>query len=291
MSKRIILLLLVLAFLGGIAGAQPEVSVEVFSMSDPQGDSFGPGGYSYPGDYSFPQELPDMLDLVGFRVINTENSTRYEFEFKQPPNLAQPWGGSGYNFHRLDLYIASGGKGAKTTFRPGAQVQFKEPWQVNLRIRDWQGAYLLYWEDDPGDSQAGIWQGETEEFSVQVQGNTIVAEIGHSILQAAEPGWRYYVLVGLQDAYGHDHYRKVAAEAGPWTGGGGSETEFSPNVYDLLAVDASAQKKQLSWEPGRLARLEPIGIKSGSLARYLLVGAAVLVAAGMAALVWLYRKK
>lgn len=292
MSKRIVLALLVLMLLGGAAFAQPEEAGEVLSESDPQGDSFGPGKYTYPGDQSFPQELPDMLDLVEFRVVNKDKTTRFEFQFAQPPNLAQPWGGAGYNFHRIDLYIASGGKGSQATFRPGAQVQFKEPWQINLRIRDWQGAYLLHWEDDPEDPQAGIWQGETEDFAVFVQGNTIVAEIGHSILEPATSSWRYYVLIGLQDAYGLDHYRKIAAEEGPWTGGGGSETEFSPNVYDILAADANAQKKQLDWEPGKLARLEPVGRSAGSsFARKLAIGAVVLVAAGVAALIWLFKKK
>lgn len=292
MSKKLVLVLLVMILLGGAAFAQPEETGQIFSQSDPQGDSFGPGKYTYPGDQSFPQELPDMLDLVEFRVVNTDRTTRFEFQFTQPPNFVQPWGGEGYNFHRIDLYIASGGKGSQATFRPGAQVQFKEPWQISLRIRDWQGAYLLHWEDDPEDPQAGIWQGEAEDFNVFVQGNTIVAEIGHSILQPATASWRYYVLIGLQDAYGFDHYRKIAAEEGPWTGGGGSETEFSPNVYDILAADANAQKKQLDWEPGRLARLEPAGISAGvSVARKVAIGAVVLVAAGVAALIWLFKKK
>lgn len=292
MFKKVVMVLLVLILLGGAAFAQPEETGQVFSQSDPQGDSFGPGKYTYPGDQSFPQELPAMLDLVEFRVVNTDKTTRFEFQFAQPPNLAQPWDGEGYNFHRIDLYIASGGKGSQTTFRPGAQVRFKEPWQINVRIRDWQGAYLLHWEDDPEDPQAGIWQGATEDFAVFVQGNNIVAEIGHSILEPAAASWKYYVLIGLQDAYGLDHYRKIAAEEGPWTGGGGSETEFSPNVYDILAGDAKAQKQQLDWEPGKLARLEPVGNSSGSLvARKLAIVAVVMVAAGVAALIWLFKKK
>lgn len=292
MSKKVALVLLAFILLGGVAFAQPEETGLIFSLSDPLGDSFGPGNYTYPEDQSFPQELPDMLDLVEFRAINKDETTRFEFHFAQPPNFAQPWGGEGYNFHRIDLYIASGGKGSKTTFAPGAQVQFKELWQINLRIRDWQGAYLRHWQDDPSDPQAGIWQGDTGEFQVFVEGRAIVAELGRNILEPAAADWKYYVLIGLQDAYGLDHYRKVTAEGGPWTGGGGSETEFSPNVYDILTADAAEQGRQLDWSPGRLAKLDPVGNRSDNpVMRALLVAAVVMVAAGVAALIWLYRKK
>lgn len=292
MLKKIVSVFIFIILLGALAFAESGKPEEVLTFTDPQGDSFGPGSFTFPGDQSFPQELPDMLDLVEFRVVNTDSATRFEFEFAQPPDLVQPWGGAGYNFHRIDLYIASGGKGSNSTFRPGAQVRFQEPWQVNLRIRDWQGAYLLHWEDDPEDNQAGIWQGGTEDFQVYVRGNSIVAEIGHSILGPAKGNWQYYVLIGLQDAYGLDHWRKIAAEQGPWTGGGGSETEFSPNVYDILAADAKSQAKQLGWAPGKLARLTPVGGKSGTLAlRLVAIGAAVLMAIGMAILIWLFRKK
>jgi carbohydrate-binding DOMON domain-containing protein len=289
--KKIVSVFIFIILLGALALAQSANTEEVFTFPDPQGDSFGPGSFTYPGDQSFPQELPNMIDLVEFRVVNTDTATRFEFEFAQPPNLVQPWGGAGYNFHRIDLYIASGGKGSKSTFRPGAQVRFREPWQVHLRIRDWQGAYLLHWEDDPEDNQAGIWQGGIEDFQVDVQGNSIVAEIGHSILGPAKANWRYYVLVGLQDAYGLDHWRKIAAEPGPWTGGGGSETEFSPNVYDILAADVKSQEKQLDWAPGKLATLKPVGEKSGTGLRLVAIGAVVLMAVGMAILIWLFRKK
>ena len=291
--KRMFLMGIVISLLGvGVSLAQSGENNQVFSMGDPRGDAFGPGYYTYPEDQSFPQELPDMLDLVEFRVLNTEGTTRFEFQFAQPPNLVQPWGGAGYNFHRIDLYITNGGKGSKETFRPGARVQFKEPWQVNLRIRDWQGAYLHFWEDAADNPQAGIWQGETDNFNVFVQGSAIVAEISHEILQPAEAIWGYYVLIGLQDAYGPDHYRKVAAEAGPWTGGGGSATEFNPNVYDILANDAKSQERQLDWSPGTLAKLTPAGKRSsGGSLRYLAVAAVVLAATGTAILLWLYRKK
>jgi len=288
--KKLSMALLFVIVLTGTALAQPTQDwEEVFCMADPQGDAFGPGDYSYPEHSSFPPELADMLDLVEFRVANSESATRFEFTFVQPPDLVQPWGGAGYNFHRIDLYIAPGGDGRTETFRPGAQVEFAMPWQVNLRIRDWNGAYLIHWEDNPDDTSAGIWQ-ENEGFEVFVQDNTIVVEVDHQHLGPATSQWRYYVLVGLQDAYGPDQYRKVCEERGPWAGGGGSETEFNPNVYDILADTVQAQGQQLDWDAGRLAKLQPVPAGRTGLYRIITIAGIILVAAGVAVFIWAFRK-
>jgi carbohydrate-binding DOMON domain-containing protein len=291
MMRKASLLLLALIMMAGVALAEP-AGEAVFHMEDPMGDSFGPGNYTYPQHSSFPPELPQMLDLVGFTVSNTEDATRFEFEFAQTPNLHQPWGGAGFNFHRIDLYIASGANGSAETFRPGARVQFHKPWQVNLRIRDWKGGYLIHWQDDdPDDPQAGIWQDQVEGFDIFVEGKSIVAEISHNLLGPALPQWKYYVLVGLQDAYGPDQYREITEEGGPWTGGGGTEAQFNPNLYDILAAGDS-QSSQLKWDVGKLAQLQPVGpgtVGSGFY-KIFIIAAVILVAAGAAVIIWMYRK-
>ena len=294
MIKKVSLLLLVLALVTGLAMAQPEGWEEVFSMADPQGDSTGPGDYTYPEHTSFPQELPQMLDLTAFNVFNTDSAIRFEFQFAQRPNLHQPWGGAGFNFHRIDLYIATGDDGSKETFRPGARVNFSQAWQVNLRLRDWQGAYLMHWQDhDPDDPRDGLWQDQVDGFDVFVDGNKIVAEIDHNLLGPAQPHWNYYVLVGLQDAYGPDQYREIDQQPGPWTGGGGCDSDFNPNIYDILAETVDAQRHQLAWDVGRLAVLEPVGPTTGTkmFFRILTIIAIVLIAGGVAVLIWVYARR
>ncbi len=291
MLKKVSLALLVLVLMVGVAMAEPGEEI-VFTMEDPLGDSVGPGSYTYPQHTSFPPELAQMLDLVNFTVSSRQDTMRFEFEFAQAPNLHQPWGGAGYNFHRIDLYITSGGEGNSNTFRPGAGVQMCKPWQVNLRIRDWKGAYLIHWQEDPDDSQAGVWQDQVQGFDVFVQGKSIVAEVSHQLLGPPQPQWKYYVLVGLQDAYGPDQYREITQEEGPWTGGGGSETQFNPNIYDILAPSADDQYSQLKWDVGKLAQLQPVGVGAGSsrLFKIIAVVAVLLVAAGVAIFIWMYRK-
>lgn len=291
MIKKVSLVLLVVMIMVGVAVAESGEEI-VFTMEDPQGDSLGTGSYTYPQHTSFPPELAQMLDLVKFTVSTTQDTTRFEFEFAQPPNLHQPWGGAGYNFHRMDLYIVSGKDGSSSTFRPGAGVEFRKPWQINLRIRDWMGAYLIHWQDDASDSQAGVWQDQVQGFNVFVQGKSIVAEISHQLLGPPLPHWQYYVLVGLQDAYGQDQYRDITQDGGPWTGGGGSETQFNPNVYDILASSAAAQHSQLQWDVGKLALLQPVGSGAGGsgLFKILAIAAVLLVAAGIAIFIWMHRK-
>jgi carbohydrate-binding DOMON domain-containing protein len=297
MIKKVSLLLLVLVLLTGLAMAQPldeEGWEEVFSMADPQGDSIGPGDYTYPQHPSFPQELPQMLDLTAFRVVNTLTSVRFEFQFAQRPDLHQPWGGAGFNFHRIDLYIASGREGSTETFRSGARVNFRQPWQINLRLRDWKGAYLIHWQDhDPQDPRAGLWQDQVDGFSVYVDDNIIIAEVDFKLLGPAQSHWNYYVLVGIQDAYGPDQYREVDQQPGPWTGGGGCDSEFNPNLYDILAESVDSQQAQLDWDVGRLAMLDAVGPTSGTgiFFRILTIVAIVLLAGGAAVLIWVYARR
>lgn len=292
LRKLILLTVVAMLFCGpALSAAAPE---EVFVMWDPQGDADGPGGYIYPQHQSFPQELPMMMDLTGFRVLNTEEAVRFEFHFAAAPDLHKPWGGSGFNFHRIDLFIITGGAGSKETFRPGSMVRFAKPWQYNLRLRDWLGGYLIHWQQhDPDDPRAGVWQDQVEGFEVFVQDKMVVAEINHTLLGAADTSWKYYVLVGLQDAYGPDQYREVTQEGGLWTGGGGCDSNFNPNLYDILAETASDQYSQLSWEVGEMAVLSPVGPVSTSdrVWTAVKIGGVVMLAAGLAVLIWTLAKR
>lgn len=235
-----------------------------------------------------------MLDLTAFNVFNLgDEAVRFEFHFAQRPDLHQPWGGAGFNFHRLDLYIVKDGEGRTTTFRPGAQVEFSQPWQLNLRLRDWRGAFLIDAQHDPDDSQAGIWQDQVQGFDVFVEGNAIVVEISQTLIGAAAPQWKYYVLVGLQDPYGPDQYREINQLPGPWTGGGGCDSEFNPNLYDILVKSEGAQKDQLAWDVGHYAVLDPVGPESTSARVWGIIKiiGVVLMAAGLASLVWILLRK
>ncbi len=291
MTKKLIFACVIIALLAWwpTVAADQEWE-EVFTMWDPQDDADGPGGYFMPSDQSFPRELPQMLDLTGFRVFNTPDAVRFEFHFAEPPDLHQPWDGKGFNFHRIDLYIVTGGQGSTETFRPGASVEFAVPWQYCLRLRDWEGTYLLHWQrHDPQDPRAGLWQNQVQGFDVFVQGNMIVAEINHTLLGTANSSWQYYVLVGLQDPHGPDHYREVTRDGGAWTGGGGCDSEFNPNLYDILAETAQEQYKQLDWDVGQLAVLNPVGPEAnGNMVWSILRGVGVAaLAAAAAIIVWI----
>lgn len=293
---RKLMLVAAVVLLAGMAmpAAAEQGMEEVFTMWDPQGDADGPGGYTYPQHQSFPQELSLMLDLTGFRVFNIPGAVRFEFHFAERPDLYKPWGGAGFNFHRIDLYIVTGGSGSRETFRPGAGVTFAKPWQYNLRLRDWLGGYLIHWQQhDPDDPRAGVWQDQVEGFDVYVEGNMIVAEINDTLLGAADPNWKYYVLVGLQDAYGPDQYREVTQQGGVWTGGGGCDSHFNPNLYDILAETAQSQYRQLAWDVGELAVLTPVGpVSTGDrIWAVVKIAGVVMLAAGLAVLVWVIARR
>lgn len=85
--------------------------------------------------------------------------------------------------------------------------------------------------------------------------------------------------------------REITEEGGPWTGGGGTEAQFNPNLYDILAAGDS-QSSQLKWDVGKLAQLQPVGpgtVGSGFY-KIFIIAAVILVAAGAAVIIWMYRK-
>ena len=124
-------------------------------------------------------------------------------------------------------------------------------------------------------------EGVSEGVSVRLlqDGETIKASVSRNLFDV-EPStrWRYYCLVASQDAFGTDNYRPVLEEAGPWNFGGGSGTQFTPRVIDMLAPSDGkySQESQLGSarpDEGIYAVIYPVGGRSyrGVLAAAVLI--------------------
>jgi carbohydrate-binding DOMON domain-containing protein len=277
----VLLAVLMLLLLTVSVYAQGEV---IFEMADPTGDAKGDGNYTHPKAGDFGDRVAEMLDLTNFKVTDLGNKVEFRLSFALEPNYVNPWGGIGINFHRIDIYLVTGEEGGKTeTFREGAFVKFAEPWNKLIKVLDWNQSKIFTTADDPADEDAGI--EVSNDFTVKLEGKDIVVTVAKSIIGEIDGSTKYYVLVGHQDGFGPDNYRSVAEVAGEWNGGGGDDTNFNPNVYDMLAETADEQYKQLgSWEIGKLAVIKPVGGKSsGTSTTTIVVTSAAVVAAGGAA--------
>ncbi|SES84128.1 glucodextranase DOMON-like domain-containing protein [Anaerobranca gottschalkii] len=289
MKKFSVLLAILMVLLLAVSASAQEV---IFEMADPIGDAKGDGNYTHPTSGDFGDRVAEMLDLTNFRVTDLGNKVEFRLSFALEPNYVNPWGGGGLNFHRIDIYLVTGEEGGKTeTFRDGAFVKFAEPWNKLIKVLDWDRSRIFTTSDDPADGDAGI--GVSDDFTVKVEGKDIVITVAKSIIGEIDQSTKYYVLVGHQCEFGDDNYRAVAEVAGEWQGGGGDDTNFNPNVYDMLAETADEQYRQLgSWEIGKLAVIKPVGGKSagaaGSTTTIIVVVVALVVIAGG---VYFYMKK
>lgn len=73
--------------------------------------------------------------------------------------------------------------------------------------------------------------------------------------------WRYYVFVGSQDGLGPDNFRSVKTTVGQYTFGGGTDTQYSPNVIDLLAPPGKQEKMLGSYSVAKRSQavIGPVG--------------------------------
>lgn len=230
----------------------------IFEMQDPQGDSNGPGTYTYATSEEFGDKVEQMLDLTNFKVTDLGQKIEFRLTFALEPNHVTPWEGNGFNFHRVDIYLVTGeGKGRTDTFNKGAMVQFDTPWDKVIKIADWNQGKIFHSESDVANASQGISQGEN--FTIMVENKDIVVTIAKNLIGLIDNKTQYYVLVGHHDGYGPDDYRPVTEQSGKYVGGGGADEEINPNVYDILAETAEEQYSQLKWKEGKLATLKPVG--------------------------------
>lgn len=254
------------------------VAKTLFEMEDPIGDSVGDGGYTYPLLEELGDKPSEMLDLTHFMVKDLGDKIEFRLSFALEPDYVNPFGGQGFNFHRIDIYLVTGDGGKKETFRTGANVKFDTPWNKLVRIVDWNQSRVFSAKDNPADPNAGT--GISDQFIVELQDKDIVATISKGIVGEIDQSTQYYVLVGIQDALGPDQYLSVENSATRYVGGGGDDSNLNPNLYDILARSPEEQFEQLgSWRKGKPVVLLPVGgTNSGRTFKFAIISLLAAVA-------------
>lgn len=259
-----LLVLLLTSIVSAQGNAQGTV---IFEMADPSGDSNGDGKYTYPTDEIFGDSIEKMLDLTYFKVSNLGKDIEFRLTFDERPDYVKPWDSEGLNHHRIDIYVVHGEEGGRSdTFANGAYVEFKTPWHKMIKVLDFGMSRVYDSTDNPADPNAG-----SKDVIVKTDNKDIVVTVPKTVIGSLNSDTQFYVLVGLHDGYGEDQYRPILEESGPMVGGGGSNSNYNPNIYDILAETDQDQYNQLgSWEVGRYAVLSPVGgAQSGTLTRVL----------------------
>ncbi|MCL4439527.1 MAG: hypothetical protein M1609_02720 [Firmicutes bacterium] len=229
----------------------------IFTMDDPKGDDRGPGTYKYPIDSIFDPKK-ELFDLTQFSFSTKRNNYYFDMTF---PRVTNPWGASeGYSHTLIEIYISDdSGTGRIEPFIPGANVLFdlNNPWRYLIKVVSFNKT-AVYWSSDYDGAQ-----GRNRGVSSKLQPDQKTIRVGvPKVLLPGDPlKWKYYVLVGSQDGSGPDNFRVVKAVYGQYNFGGGTDTDYSPNVIDMLAPAKEQQKMLGSFSVTKRtqATIKPVG--------------------------------
>lgn len=272
--KLLIGLMLILLVSAPVVTAQEAL----FEMEDPEGDDYGPGTYVYPTSEQF-TPFEGLFDLRKVRVEERESDYIFRFKFGTVTN---PWHAPyGFSHQLIQIYIDNQDSGATTVFKKGANVRFSQefPWNKLIKITGWNIKVFGY-QDDPSRESKQVADAEAEVLEDK---QTIQAWIPKGLIGDLDSAY-YYVLVGSLDGFSYDNYRPVTEEVDDWKFGGGTDTQYNPNVLDILVPEDKSQKEILSGydvEAEELATLYPVGndsiISSKLLLTVILLAVIVLV--------------
>jgi len=219
---------------------------EVFHMLDPRGDDRGDGDYVYPESR---RAIPGIFDLIGFRINSDDDLVYFQLQFA---SLNHAEFSSDQEFNGTFAAIVmdcddQAGSGNTRLFFDNGNVEFSETDAYEFVIEVSSAGVLVYDQD-------WVWHllflKALSERS-HIRGNEITFAIPRRILGTPSPTWKVQVLTGGQTgghkntASGVGKFTKVGDESTQGQGGGGTNTAFSPDVYDILTAGGLDQARIL----------------------------------------------
>ncbi|UCF78448.1 MAG: hypothetical protein JSW03_10195 [Candidatus Eiseniibacteriota bacterium] len=246
MTARSVSAALILLLAGLCLSAVPSFPAVVTSLSDAEGDDYGPGTYTYPGNSVF---TAGSFDVTEFKV--SVEGSRVEFVVDVAAELEDPWGsGAGFSIQSIDIYIDTDGvEGSGATWTLDGR---------NARISPVNAWEIALWCAPPFDdfrSQIVYPGGGTDTVGVRIDVDQAQGRITLSVPKATigtpSGSWRYVVLMLGQNGYETGRIRPVRRVASEWYFGGGSDGNSDSNIIDVVTVAGLSQE-------GMLANYDPV---------------------------------
>jgi carbohydrate-binding DOMON domain-containing protein len=220
----------------------PEVTIadrmrgsEVLHILDPRGDDRGDGNYIYPESE---RAVPGAFDLIGFKINSDDDLVYFQLQFANS-NPAQIRSDQGFNGTFAAIVVDcddKAGSGNTRLFFDNGNIEFSQVDAYEFVIEVSNAGVLVYDQD-------WVWHVLfLKALSKQdhIRGNEITFAIPRQIIGTPSPTWKLQVLTGGQTgaykstAQGVGRFMKVGGESTQKQGGGGTNTAFSPDVYDIL---------------------------------------------------------
>lgn len=252
--------LLTSCILVGAMSLGSAVSASTLSYSDPSGDDFGPGSYTYPKNSAY---TPGSFDLRKVEV--KARSSKVEIKVTLGAPIEDPWdsrswtpSGQGFSLQMIQLYVDTDGKpgSGQTATLPGINAAFdaRDAWDRVVVISPQAASRLRSEVKSKAGSLAPYVVVPTK---VTVRGKTLVATVKKKDLGGA-PSSRWGVQAVVQSNEGYPDRgdllsRKVNEFAGDHRFGGGNDWSCDPHVLDILAGSAKGGDDEKELQKSALA--------------------------------------
>ncbi|MBX0296027.1 glycoside hydrolase family 97 catalytic domain-containing protein [Haloarcula nitratireducens] len=226
---------------------QPPETVD--TISDPLGDDYGPGGYTYPAAEA--DFKPGAFDLRSFTVNQTPSFQQYAFEVE---NLTQVFGGR-FSPQMFVCWIRDPDKsGGSTTSLDdlGANVEFEEEWHYRLRVDGFNldlvnangGAVL----DDDGNAV-------TPRVATDFEGGTVTLGVDSEAFDGADAADLEVVPMVQSEDRGTLRPVDVTNEDYVFGGAKDGAVDNAPLVMDLITPEGVDQTDALAYSDAEKATL------------------------------------
>ena len=225
------------------------LSTVLLEVSDPEGDDFGPGTYTYPTDSVFPAKA---FDLKTFRVAYDENNIIFKVELFGP--IPNPWGSpNNLAIQTIDIYVdkdPGNGTGARKLL-PGRNLSLpaEHGWDYAIWAEGWTPQIL---SPDPETSEPKEISPADYKIIVDPAGRSVTIRVAKSLFEDSHPeNWGYAIVIMGQEGYpasGVWRIRDVEENAAQWRFGGAGKTTNHTRVIDMIWPDglAPTQSEMLS---------------------------------------------
>jgi hypothetical protein len=214
----------------------------VCDLYDPEGDDKGDGNYTYPKN---DLASPGIFDLTRLRVSLDEELVYFQLYFSDL-NQTGPLSDESFNGTFAAIAIDKDDhpeSGNTRLFFDNGNFEFPLEDGYELTIEVSNSGILVY-------DQEWVWQSIfLKAFSLQdhIRENEIYFAVPQTIIGVPDSSWKLQVMTGGQKggykemAYGVGRFMRVGAESSSEQGGSGTETEFNPDVYDILTPEGQNQ--------------------------------------------------
>lgn len=224
-------------------------------LVDKIGDDYGFGNYVYPKDPAF-APYKGLFDITEVTVL--ENDEAYVFSIKFA-EMTNPWAApKGFSHQLINLYLDTKDGGRRNTYKEGARVSFKDPWDYFVKIAGWPDDRVVFATADGREIPEAI------SYEADPADKTIHIIVFKKYLEVKK-GIGLYILSMSQDGFGTDHIRPITKDSTQWTLGGypADSKDFAPFVLDILVPEGYKQEDILkSYVPGQTySVLIPVVIK------------------------------